>query len=149
MFDDISLLHRDAIRTLLAPLEAAPTSFQIFTGKVTVEDWDLLFPYLTVWSAPASRAPVNMSGNVTDATTITQITATGQDEDEVLAALDCAAELLEGKRVTIVGRTCGRPHQVPGNPYVSPSDDVHTPSGQATYQGVIQFSLNSDAAPAP
>lgn len=146
---DVSRLHRDAIRALLAPLESPPTSYQVFLGKVTDPDADLDYPYLTVWSAPAARTPVNLPANVSDATTVTQISVTGRDEDEVLAALDRVAELVQGKPVTIAGRNCGRPRQVSANPYVIPSDDVHTPAeGQATYQGVIQFSLNSDAAPA-
>jgi hypothetical protein len=145
---DISRLHRDAIRALLAPLESPPTSYQIFTAKVVGSDSDLEYPYLTVWSTPADRTPVNLPGNVSAVATVTQVSATGRDEDEVLAALDRVAELLEGKPVTITGRNPGRPRQVSANPYVIPSDDVHTTDGQATYQGVIQYRLNSTASAA-
>lgn len=145
---DLSRTHRGAVADLLAPLESAPTSYQIYLNKVTVPDAELDFPYLVIRGAPGDRDLINLTGTLVDLTTTTQIMAVGRDEDEVLAALDRAAKLLEGVKPVMPGRNPGFIRQVPGSPYVVPSDDVHTDDGQACYQGVNQFTLTSGPAPA-
>jgi hypothetical protein len=145
---DPSRHHVDALAAMIAPLADPPTNYQIYDGKVTRDDGALEDPYLVIWAAPGSRTQINLPGNQSDLTTVTQITAVGRDRTEVLAALDRVAELLQGRRPTIAGRLPGLFRQVSENPYVRPTDTVRGPDGQACYQGVIQFQLNSTAAPA-
>lgn len=145
---DVSRDHHAAIFTLLEPLTDPPTGYQLWLGSIKVPDSALTFPYLVVRRAPGIRNILNLAGNLSDLTTLTQVMAVGRDEDEVLAALDRAAGRLHGKRPVIDGRSPGLIRQVPMNPLVMPSDDVHAPEGQPTYQGVSQYELNSTAASA-
>jgi len=144
----VSLDHRDAIRAMLAPLEASPTEYQIYIGAITVSDDELEFPYIVVWAAPGHRDLINLTGNSLDLTTLTQLTVTGRDDTEAMAALDLAAGLLVGKKPTLDGRMPGFIRQINDEPIVTPVDDVHGPDGQPAYQAIAQFSVTSSAAPA-
>jgi hypothetical protein len=50
-------------------------------------------------------------------------------------------------RPTIPGRLPGLIRQMIPEPFVMPNSTINTPAGQATYEGVLQFQLNSTAAP--
>lgn len=140
---DLSRMHHRAIFDLLDDVGQDQ-----FFGKVDVPDTELAYPYLIVWPAPGHRQILNLAGNLSDVTTLSQVTAVGRDVDEVLATLDRAAALLHGHRPTIVGRLVGLIRQQESGEYVRPDDTVHTPDGQPTYMGVAFFTLNSTAAPA-
>lgn len=144
---DVSLDHAQGLVDLLAPLTGDPWNYQTFVGKVTVTDDELNYPYLIVWPAPATRDQVNLSGNLYDATTITQLTAVGRDTDEAVAVLDQAAALLQGVRPTVPGRLPGLIRQVGALP-PRETDQSRTPDGQPYLLAVALFSLNSTAAPA-
>lgn len=145
---DPSRQHHAAIIALLDPLTGPPTNYQLFLGKVTVVDSKLTYPYLCVWRAPGQREIQTLAGTLSDLTTITQINAVAEDEEAVLMALDRVAELLHGKRPSIAGRLPGLIRQVIPDPIVMPNSTINTPAGQPTYEGVLQFQLNSTAAPA-
>lgn len=143
---DPSRQHIAALVAMLTPLTGAPTNYQMYVGKVTRPDGALTNPYFVLWPGIGRRDQVNLPGTLSDLTTTTQITAVGRDVDDVLALLDRAAELLQGKRPVIAGRLPGMFRQVSDNPYIRPTENVRGPDGQACYQGVAQFELNSTAA---
>lgn len=144
---DVSRAHGRAIYDLLAPLSGAPCNYQRYFAKVDVGDDALRYPYLIVWAQPGTRGQINMAGNVYDLTTVTQITAVGQDDDEVLAALDQAGALLQGIRPAIDGRLPGQIRQIPTSQPVRETDQARTPAGQPYYMAIALYSLNSTAGP--
>jgi hypothetical protein len=133
---------------LLQPLADPPTEYRIFVGRITGSDDDLSYPYLLLTSPPATRAILNLTGNLSDATTTHQLMAVGRTEDEVLQAIDRGAGLLQGVRPVVPGRYPGLIRQVIPEPILVPDDAVVTPAGTPTYTAVLQFQLNSTAAPA-
>jgi hypothetical protein len=145
---DVSRAHARAVLDMLTPLTELPTRYQLFFAKVDVTDAALRYPYLIVWPAPGNRQILNLGGNLSDLTTLTQVTAVGRDADEVLSALDRVAELLHGVRPTIPGRLPGFIRQVPADQPVRPTDKSRTPDGQPYYMSFALFSLTSDHAPA-
>lgn len=143
---DVSRAHNRAIYDMLAPLTSPPTGYQRYFAKVDVPDSDLTYPYLIVWAAPGHRQILTLSGTVSDLTTITQVTVVGRDDDEVLGALDRAADLLHGHRPAIGGRLPGCIRQQPVDRPVRPTDTSRTPDGQPYYMSFALFELNSTAA---
>lgn len=143
MPSDVSRAHHLAVYGLLATVGA-----QRYFGKVDVPDSELVYPYLIVWPVPATRNQINLAGNLSDAVTISQVTAVGRDVDEVLATLDRAAAALHGVRPVIAGRLPGLIRQQPGNQPVVPDTSVSSDDGQPTYMSASFFALTSTAAPA-
>lgn len=143
---DVSRAHNRAIFDLLAPLADPPTSYLRFFGKVDKTDADLTYPYLVAWPAPGYREAVNLTGTVYDLTTVTQITAVGNDVDEVLAVLDRAALLLQAVKPDLPGRLPGRVHEIPTNVPIRETESSRTPKGQPYYMGYCLYQLNSTAA---
>lgn len=145
---DVSRLHYNAMIAMLQPILDPPTSYQLYPGKVTVPDSELTYPYLVAFQPPGLRNIINFSGTLSELTTTMQLIGVGQDETAVLMILDRAAELLHGKRPTIAGRYPGLVRQVTPDVIPMPDSTINTPAGQETYEGVLQFQLNSTAASA-
>jgi hypothetical protein len=145
---DASRSHSRAIFDMLAPLHDLDEGYLIFFGKVDVPDSALTYPYLVVWGQAGTRGIVNLAGNLSDLTTVTQVTGVGRDIDETIAVLDRAGELLHGHRPTILGRLPGLIRQVPTGEQIRANEILRTPDGQPTYRGVALFELDSTAGPA-
>jgi hypothetical protein len=145
--NDTSRAHGHAIFDLLQPLTDL-AGIERFFGKVSGPDSALTYPYLVVWANAGYRELLTMAGNLSDLTTVVQLTGVGRDVDEVLSVLDRSADLLEGVRPFIVGRTCGFIRNIPSGESVRPDETLRTPDGAPTYRGVALYELNSTAAPA-
>jgi hypothetical protein len=144
----VSLDHARAHFDLLAPL-TDQYEFQRFFAKVDVPDQELTYPYVVVWPRPATAEIVNAAGNVSDRTTVTQVTVVGRDGVEVSAVLDLVLDLLHGAKPQIAGRTPGFIRNVPSGEAIRPDETLRTyPDAAPTYRGVALYTLTSDAAPA-
>jgi len=77
-----------------------------------------------------------------------QVTAAGTSVNEVLSALDRAAEALHRQRPAVPGRVFGLIRQVPGTfpPAPTRDDRVHTPDGRPVFFSYALFVLYSTAA---
>jgi hypothetical protein len=139
---DPSRLHAHAIHDLLS----SGLTCTVYLGEVT--DTAPALPYLIVWPPPAQRIRENLAGNLSSVTTVTQLTAVGQNVDEVLATLDRAAGLLQGTRPDLPGRKPGQIHQSPEftPPPVTQSDVTRTTDGRPVYRGIDQYRLYSTPA---
>jgi hypothetical protein len=146
---DTSRAHTRAIYDLLKPLTDLPTRYQRFFAKVDVPDSELKYPHLIVWATPGVSTMLNFTGNLSSRATVTQITAVGRDEDEVLAALDRADNLLQGVRPNIPGRLPGLIDNIPAGQAITPNETLRTsPDGAPTYRGIALYALQSTPAPA-
>jgi hypothetical protein len=144
----VSRAHGRAIYDLLSPL-TTDGGIQRFFGGINVPDSKLKPRYVIVWAASGHRDMQNMTGTLSSLMTTTQITAVGRNQDEVLALLDRAADLLQGVRPTIAGRLPGLITQVPTDTPARPNETLRTPAdGAPTYRGIALFTLQSTPAPA-
>jgi hypothetical protein len=145
---DTSRAHTRAIYDLLGPLTELPTEYQRFFAKVNVPDSKLKYPHLIVWATPGVSTMLNFTGTLSARYTVTQITAVGRDEDEVLAALDRADGLLQGVRPNIPGRFPGLIGNIPSGQAITPNETLRTyPDGAPTYRGIALYELQSTPAP--
>lgn len=145
---DVGWLHADAIRQLLD----ARTPYPVFLGEVTAEDDGLEWPYLVVWPPPVNRAVLTLAGYGGEATTTTQVTASGRDVREVLVALDRTSAALHRRRPAIPGRKCGLITQrddAPPPPQPDRQEEARLADGRPVFFSFAQFTLFSTAtAPA-
>lgn len=146
---DTSRSHARAIFNRLQPLTELPTRYQVFFAKVDLPDSELKYPHLIVWATPGTSEMINFTGNLSSRATVTQITAVGRDEDEVLAALDRADDLLQGVRPAITGRLPGLITNIPSEQAITDNQTLRTfPDGAPTYRGIALYALQSTPAPA-
>lgn len=137
---DIGWAHAEAIAALLEPLP-----YPVHMGEVTDDD-ALVLPYVVLWPPPASRQTVTLNGYGGEATTTTQVTASGRDVREVITCLDRVSAALHRQRPTIAGRRCGLITQVPGAagpPQPERDEQVRTESGRPIFFSFHQFTLYS------
>lgn len=138
---DIGWAHAAAIAALLEPLP-----YPVYMGEVTDADDALTYPYVVIWPPPATRQTVTLAGYGGEATTTTQITASGRNVREVITALDRVSAALHRKRPTIVGRRCGLITQVEGAagpPQPDRDEQVRTEDGRPVFFSFHQFTLHS------
>lgn len=142
---DIGWMHAEGLAALLAPLPCT-----LYIGEVTDADEDLTFPYLVLWPPPASRPTTTLNGYGGEATTVTQLTASGASPREAITALDRAAALLHRRRPTIPGRRCSLisyTEGAAGPPQPQPDPQARTPDGQPIYVTFALFTLHSSRSP--
>ena len=109
---DPSRQHAAAIHGLIR--SAVPSTVDVYLGKVDKADADLHLPLPGDLAAPGNpqrRLPRPLGRHLR---TTTQITAAGTTVDEVLAALDRAADAMHCVTPTIPGRNCGQLRQLEG-----------------------------------
>lgn len=140
---DVGWAHADAIRGMLD--DALP--YPVYVGEVTDDNPD--YPHLILWPPPANRQTVTLNGYAGEATTVTQVTAAGEDVRSVITALDRVGAALHRQRPTIPGRHCGLVTQVEGAagpPQPQRDEQVSTPE-RPVFFSFLQFSLHSTRAP--
>lgn len=140
---DPSRTHAQAIHHLID--QAWPHT--VYFGSVTPAPATLTYPYIVVWPPPVTRNAVNLTATVSDAYSVTQISAVGEAVDDVLAALDRAATALQGVRPVLPGRSAGLIYQVSSNAPVTPDDSTRTAAGRPVFRGVALYELTSTPAP--
>lgn len=148
---DVSRQHAAAVKTMIEAAvagEAQGGRYRVYVGEVTTDESATEYPYFVVWPPPAMRPVNTLAGNDGAAASTIQVTAAGSSVDEVLAALDRAAEALHRRRPHIPGRVCGLISQVPGAVPPAPQRDdrVNTPDGRPVFFSFALFSLYSTAA---
>jgi hypothetical protein len=143
---DVGWAHAEAISGML---ETA-TAYPVYVGEVTADDDELAYPYLVAWPPSATRPTTTLAGYGGEATTTTQITASGRDVREVITALDRASAALHRRRPVITGRRCSLISQVPADAPPQPERDpeVSTPE-RPIYFSFIQVTLTSSPTEAP
>lgn len=138
---DIGWLHAEGMAGLLTALP-----YTLYIGAVTDADDTLVYPYLVLWPPPATRPAVTLNGYGGEATTVTQLTATGRTPRETITALDRASALLHRRRPTIPGRRCSLITYTEGAaapPQPQPDPQARTPDGQPIYVTFALFTLHS------
>lgn len=146
MAADISRPFGRAVQALLHA--ALPEGTDVYFGRVTKEPPDLTFPYVVVWSMPATRIRANLTGTIASPDSRLQITGVGRDVDEVATVLDRSAAALHGRRPALDGWRPGLIWQIPAEQAITKNEDLWTREGTPTYRGVALFRLSSEPAPA-
>ncbi|MEV5211332.1 hypothetical protein AB0K35_28050 [Micromonospora sp. NPDC053740] len=142
---DVGWAHAEGLAALLEPLP-----YQLHIGQVTEKNGPLEYPHLILWPPPATRPAVTLNGYGGEVTTVTQITAVGQDPREAITALDRASALLHRRRPTIPGRACSvitHNAEAAGPPQPQRDEQARTPDGHAPFFTFALFTLHSSRSP--
>lgn len=144
---DVGWLHAQAIHGLLV----GATPYPVYLGEVTTPDEEIEYPYLVAWPPPATRPTITLAGYGGEATTTTQVTASGRDVRETITAMDRASAALHRRRPVIAGRKCGLIRHLPdaaGPPQPTRDPQLYTPA-RPVFFTFAQFALMSSPLDAP
>lgn len=147
MADDISRLFGRAVQTRL---EAALPGKDVYYGRVTKADDQLIYPYVVIWVIPGMRRRANLTGSIASPDSRVQLTGVGRDPDEVTWVLDQCGDALHGHRPDL--GEAWRPGliwEMPVEQAITKNEDLWTPDGSPTYRGVTMFRNTAERAPTP